>query len=180
MKQLTLRPQDVAVALQLAITPANTFAQLSQTMSLSASEVHQSVKRLRVARLLSGALGRRISARYLEEFIYYGVRFAFPVELGTPLRGVPTAHSGPALIEHFERANRKPSPAEDVLIWPSQNGEVRGLAITPLYAGAPETAKINPKLYELLTLVDAMRIGKARERALARTLLSHALRVRYA
>jgi hypothetical protein len=49
-----------------------------------------------------------------------------------------------------------------------------------LYAGAPRTAKNNSALYELLTLVDALRIGRARERRLAKAMLTHALNVDYA
>ena len=41
----------------------------------------------------------------------------------------------------------------------------------PLYAAAPATAARNPELYELLALVDAVRLGRARERTRAKQLL---------
>jgi len=47
----------------------------------------------------------------------------------------------------------------------------RGATIEPLYAAAPATAKGNPAFYDLLTLVDALRVGRARERQRARVLL---------
>ena len=47
------------------------------------------------------------------------------------------------------------------------DGNVSGQAIEPLYAGASKAAKEDPKLYELLSLVDALRVGKAREQNLA-------------
>jgi hypothetical protein len=67
-----------------------------------------------------------------------------------------------------------------VLVWPHEDGAVRGTSITPLYAAAARTAKNNPAPYDLLTLVDALRVGRARERRLAKAMLAHALNVEYA
>jgi hypothetical protein len=50
------------------------------------------------------------------------------------------------------------------------DGQDRGASVEPLYAGAPDTLRHNPELYDPLTLVDALRIGRARERMLARAL----------
>jgi hypothetical protein len=38
---------------------------------------------------------------------------------------------------------------------------------SPLYKNVPEAARRDPKLYELLALVDAIRDGRAREREIA-------------
>lgn len=179
MKQLALRPHDVAVVLQLVISAQKTYVELSDAIGISASEVHEAVRRLRSARLLGVSAFRDVRARAVEEFLVSGVRYAFPGELGPIVRGVPTAHSGPKLSEHFG-ASASGSPAEDVLVWPYEEGTVRGVSLTPLYQAAPRTAKRNPALYELLTLIDALRTGRARERQLAKTMLAHALRVEYA
>ena len=56
-------------------------------------------------------------------------------------------------------------------LWPSLAGTLRGASVTPLSAAAPATAVDNPALYELLALVDAVRLGRARERTRARQLL---------
>jgi len=50
-------------------------------------------------------------------------------------------------------------------------GSLRGASVVPLYAAAPATAVRNPALYELLALVDAVRLGRARERTRAKQLL---------
>ncbi len=50
---------------------------------------------------------------------------------------------------------------------PDPKGEVRGESFSPLYKSAPKAAKKDPKLYELLVLVDAIRGGRARERGFA-------------
>jgi hypothetical protein len=44
---------------------------------------------------------------------------------------------------------------------------VRGIAFSPLYKNAPQAALRDPKLYELLALVDAIREGRSREREIA-------------
>lgn len=53
------------------------------------------------------------------------------------------------------------------MVWPSVHGNVLGTAITPLYDRAPELPGRCPSLYELLTLTDALRVGRVRERKLA-------------
>ncbi len=55
-------------------------------------------------------------------------------------------------------------------------GEARGLALTPLHRIAISAARAHPSLYEALTLVDAIRAGNARERALGRELLADWMR----
>jgi hypothetical protein len=52
---------------------------------------------------------------------------------------------------------------------------VRGSALLPLYPNLPLTAEKDQTLYELLALFDALRIGQAREREIARTLLEERL-----
>jgi hypothetical protein len=44
---------------------------------------------------------------------------------------------------------------------------VRGYEFSPLYGSVPQACKVDPKLYELLVLVDAIRDGRARERKIA-------------
>jgi hypothetical protein len=54
-----------------------------------------------------------------------------------------------------------------VYIWPDPEGIVRGQAIAPLYRSVPQAAKNDPKLYALLSLIDAIRVGRVREQRLA-------------
>ena len=48
---------------------------------------------------------------------------------------------------------------------------VRGAAVEPLYRSVPQAARLDSALYELLALVDAIRIGRARARKLAESML---------
>ncbi len=47
----------------------------------------------------------------------------------------------------------------------------RGLAVDPLHEGALHAARADPWLYEMLSLVDGVRIGDARVRGVAAELL---------
>lgn len=157
-KQSLLRPLDVAVALRLSRGSGATFETIADDLGMSPSVAHGSVMRLRDARLLQPE-SRKINRRALLEFLEHGVKYAFPANRGGSARGVPTAHSAPVLADQLV--------AEDVIVWPSADGRTIGESLTPLYARAPSLARKSPAEYEMLALVDAIRIGGARERSLA-------------
>ena len=52
-------------------------------------------------------------------------------------------------------------------MWPSPDGEHRGVSLEPLYRTVPIAARRDARLYEILALVDAIRDGRAREKRLA-------------
>jgi hypothetical protein len=52
-------------------------------------------------------------------------------------------------------------------VWPYAKGSVRGISFLPLHRSVPEAAMKDPKLYEMLALLDAIRDGRAREREIA-------------
>ena len=157
-----LKPQDIAVALQLALTPGVTYAALAAATGLSQGEVHNAVRRLRGARLVLTDIAQ-VHGTALLEFLGAGVPYAFPAEAGAESRGVPTSHAAGVLGGEFSSA--------EPLVWPSVEGRVRGASVVPLYDGAAATAARNPALYELLALVDAVRLGRARERTRAKQVL---------
>jgi len=163
---LSLKSHDVCVALQVLLQPEFTFRELSAGVGLSLGESHNSVQRLSVAGLL---LPHRhdVNRAALVEFVLHGVPYAFPGELGPESRGVPTAHSAPALEGWV-------SDAEPV-VWPHLDGERRGASLAPLCHNAPSIVHSNPELYRWLTLVDALRVGRARERSRAKELLEEEL-----
>jgi MarR family len=160
-KQDALRPLDIPVALALAFSkePSTaTFSQVGLVLGMSSSTVFQSVKRLEAAGLVRPGT-KEPNQLALREFLTHGVRYAFPPALGREVRGVPTAHSGPALQDMFD--------AEQPMVWPDVDGQVRGTALAPLYPKAVELPERAPEIYWALTLVDAIRAGQARERKAA-------------
>ena len=96
----------------------------------------------------------------LAEFALHGAKYAFP-GVRLPLAvGVPTSHSAPAFAGVF-------APGSADFVWPHPNGTVRGVGVAPLHPSVPYAAMQDAKLYEMLALFDALRVGKARERGMA-------------
>jgi hypothetical protein len=165
--QVSLRPHDICVALQLVLTPEFSYRDLARDVGLSLGEAHNSVKRLQQARLFIADLGK-VHVPALLELLVHGVPYVFPGQLGPDTQGVPTAHSGPALADQISSV--------DATVWPHIDGEVRGQSLVPLCASAPDLARRNQDLYRWLTLVDALRVGRARERRLADEILRREIR----
>lgn len=163
---LALKPHDVVVALQLLISPDATFRDLAKNVGLSVGETHNATQRLEIARLILPDRGP-VNRRALLEFLVHGVPYAFPAERGPETRGIPTAHSGPILNEMLE--------SYDQVVWPSARGTTRAPSISPLCPGAIQMPVTNPQLYQWLTVVDALRVGRSRERKLAQNYLSEVL-----
>ena len=140
-----------------------------QCLRLAVSDAHASVGRCVSCRLMTRA-DRRPVARSLIEFLQHGVGYVFARKGGGIGRGMPTAHAAPPLRDLIADLGDLPP------IWPHPEGKVRGETIEPLYPGAVVAALKDQALYECLALVDALRIGKARERKLAADLLGERLR----
>ncbi len=163
--QVSLRPQDVTVLLRLSLNEeaAPSYATLAKDLHLTVSEVHASVKRA-----ISAQLARKdesgkpqVLVQPLMQFLQHGVRYCFPAVRGELTRGMPTAYAAAPLKDKILAGNEPPP------VWPDKNGTVRGMTLHPLYPTTPRAAASNPKLYELLALVDALRAGSPREQNLA-------------
>ena len=66
--------------------------------------------------------------------------------------------------------------SDEPIVWPDPSGDVRGESLTPIYKTAPEAARRDPELYELLVIADALRAGRAREKQAAKKELKRRLR----
>lgn len=165
---MPLKPQDLIVALKLVNLGGEktSYSRLAHELALSPSEAHAAVQRAIQGGLLDSQ--RRPNRRVLLDFILYGVRSAFFAERGGVTRGMPTAHAAPPLSEEIMGDDLPP-------VWPDPEGTVRGETLEPLYRTVPTAARNDPRLYEMLALVDAIRIGRARERKLAEKFLNERL-----
>lgn len=151
---------DIVVLLKLLVGGAGKpYAQLSKELGISASEIHAAVRRCAEAGLVDLDSMKPLR-RPLEEYLFHGVRYAFPGKRGSLARGIPTAHAAPPLASQITLDDLPP-------VWPDPEGTTRGCALEPLYSSVPMAAKSDPKLYELLALVDTLRVGRARERKMA-------------
>lgn len=156
-----IKPQDIVVGLKLALSAGNeSYAALAKALGMSASEVHAAVGRLAEARLLE-ADSRNVRRKPFVEFLLHGVPYAFPASVGEMTRGVPTAWAAPAM------AGKVAMTQNEAPVWPEPDGTHKGLSVVPLYRTVPSAAANDPALYDLLALVDALRLGRARERGMA-------------
>ena len=170
---MTLKPQDVMVALKLCsyAGPRPPISTIATDLRLSPSEVHGAIRRLQQSRLVHGPeLKNKPNSSALEEFLLHGLRYVFPAERGQMTRGMRTSYAAEPLAS-------KISPGEDPPpVWPGPHGETKGIALEPLYKTAPIAALRDPLLYEYLALVDALRDGRVRERKIAERELIKRLR----
>ena len=162
---VNLKPQDILFLLKLVVLGKIpwSFNKIAVDLGMSSSEVHAAAKRAVSARL-AARQGDSIwpNIRNLEDFLFHGIQYVFVPERGELNRGMPTAYASAPLDAWFV-ADGEPPP-----VWPDPEGHVRGESFSPLYKSAPNAAKNDPQLYELLTLVDAIRGGRAREREIAK------------
>lgn len=140
--------------------PEWSYPALAHELSMSASEVHAGVKRAVAAKLMD--MHRKVPVKSnLLEFLIHGVKYAYPPDRGGMTRGIPTSYAAQPLRELIIQPDEPPP------VWPDSEGQVRGYEFSPLYSSVPHACKVDPALYELLALVDAIRDGRARERKIA-------------
>lgn len=155
-----MRPHDIMVLLKIAAkgTQKWQMKDLAVELGISASEVSESINRSLQAGLLANDKKRLMKAALLE-FLQYGLPYVFPQKPGALVRGVPTAHSAPPLDKFIE--------SSELYVWPSAKGNARGQTIEPLYSSVVIAIEKDRLLYELLALVDTLRVGRVREKQLA-------------
>jgi len=159
-KQQIMSPHDIVILLKIVSYGDQPWYQtpLAEALGISQSEISKSLNRSKYAGLLAPN-GKTVMKMALLEFLQYGLRYVFPIKPGAVVRGVPTSHSAKPLSDEIQ--------SSEAYVWPYGKGTVRGHSIAPLYPSVPEAALKDAKLYELLALVDALRVGRARERELA-------------
>lgn len=169
-KHSGLKPQDIAILLKLAAHKDKEWrlVDLAQELGFSVSEASMALERSRYAGLIDQSK-RHLALLGLLEFLVHGAKYVYHTEPGPIARGIPTAHSAPPLSRKIV------SDPTDCYVWPDSEGTVRGQTIEPLYPSISKNALKDPPFYELLALVDAIRIGRARERKLAEAELTKRL-----
>jgi predicted transcriptional regulator len=156
-----MRPQDIAILLKIVSLGKKAWktTDLASQLYISQSEISQSLHRNWSAGLLDESK-RNVHKRSLVEFLIHGVKYVYPQKPGPMVRGTPTAHSAAPLSSMIQSRN-------DAYVWPDEEGSLRGEMIEPLYPNIPKAAKADQAFYELLALVDAIRVGKSREYRIA-------------
>jgi hypothetical protein len=173
-KQPALKPQDLLLVLKLCAnehSQSMPYSELARSIGLTASETHAAVERAEMAALLrQDMFGRHPIKRNILEFVVHGAKYAFPAARGRVSRGVPTSLGVEPLSSLIAHA------PDEIPVWPSASGKMRGPSIIPLYPSVVGAAEKDAALYQLLALFDALREGRARERDLAKKLITERIR----
>lgn len=160
-KHSGMRPQDILVLLKIVSIHNQNWRNIdiANALQLSPSEVSEALNRCRIAGLIDSKK-RSVHANSFREFLIYGLKYVFPVEPGAVVKGIPTAHSASPINEHIASGG-------DVYVWPYAKGTQRGQSIEPLYKTLPAIIQEDKMFYELLAIVDTIRVGRARELKIA-------------
>lgn len=150
-----IKPQDVLIMLKLLIHPGMAQKELGDSLSISQAEVSHALKRLKFSRLLreDGQLFMASCA----EFLIHGFKYVCPAVVGQLAMGIPTAYAHP----DFNYVVYDP---KDIYVWPYAQGKSRGSVIEPFYPTLPEACLKDPELYRIASLIEMIRVGRARER----------------
>jgi hypothetical protein len=174
LKAPTLKAQDVLVACKLfALGETSwTYASLAAAIEVSVSEVHDALKRCRLAQLVVSTRDTEIvSKKHFHDLLVFAVPRIFYAVRGSLESGWLTAYHLPTLMSEFE--GLRPVALKTVLpvVWPDVKGPVRGETLLPIYPTAPEAARKDTRLYELLALTDVIRLGDIKYKKKAAELL---------
>lgn len=107
----------------------------------------------------------RTNTRALLGFIIHGIKYVFPARRGSLVRSIPTTYAAPVLAGKLLSAGQHPD------VWEDAQGMLLGQHIDPLHPAVPYAIRRDPSLYAMLALVDAIRLGRERETALAAGIL---------
>lgn len=163
-----LKPLDIVVGLKAHLWNADgpwSFERLAASIGITASQAHTSLRRLGAAGLYRSQ-DRSLRTHAFRLFAEHGIPVVFPAQPGGEVVGMPTAHSAPPLRDRLASV--------EAFVWPSATGVV-GRAVLPLHPRAPQAAAADDALYRALALLDAFRVGRARDRNIAREELDRVL-----
>ncbi|OGT45697.1 MAG: hypothetical protein A3E82_03335 [Gammaproteobacteria bacterium RIFCSPHIGHO2_12_FULL_38_11] len=174
---MVIKPQDIVVLAKLiARLGDESWSQFSIAfeLCLSPSQINSAFKRLVAAGLITPyhpPSKPQPIIKACEEFFIHGLKYVFPAKLGEMARGVRTSYAAPSFKGEISLGS------DAIPVWPYGEGEERGAALKPLYSSVPESVSKHPDplFYDLLTLLDAIRSGRAREKQIGIKRLSEIL-----
>lgn len=176
---MIIKPQDIVVLAKLiARQEDKNWSQnsLAFELCLSPSQINSALRRLVSAGLITPYRPPEKPQPIIqacEEFFAHGLKYIFPAKLGEIARGIRTSYAAPSFKGEISLGDHMP-------VWPYGEGKDRGVTLKPLYPSVPDSINKHPDslFYDLLTLLDAIRSGRARERQIAIQKLSGILKKR--
>lgn len=167
-----LKPYDLVVLFKVACWPSDTpltHERVGAGTGVSTTDVFRSLRRSSVSGLYLPQ-AKRVSTPHLVEFVVHAVKYVFPAKPGALARGIPTGIGAPT-------GSAPPFFSAETWVWPSEEGQTRGVSIAPLHPRTPGVAPRDLPFYALLCLTDALRAGDARQRAFAAQEIERRLRL---
>jgi hypothetical protein len=153
-----LKPQDIMLMMKLLVEPDLPQNVLANELSISTAEVSHGLKRLKVSQLMleSGPVNKSAAI----ELLLHAIKYFFPPEFGTISAGIPTSYAKPGF--KFVRYNNA-----DIYVWPHPEGTRKGICLRPIHPSLPQACLKDDNLYTLASLVEMVRMGRAREVSIA-------------
>lgn len=166
-----LKGQDIAVLIKLLLKQRAKekveFKRIAYEVFISQSEVTKSIQRLEKSKLIVRYSDERLelNKHALEELFIYAVKYLFPAEINIATRGMAAAYSSPGIKTQIL--------SEDTYVWPYINGDIKGLALTPMYKTLPDALDRTEDndFYEIISALDIIRMGGRRENKIAKEIL---------
>ena len=155
-----IKSQDVVVLVELlGDVQARTLRSIAASLALDVASVHRSIARLEAAGLWNAPF-QQVPRPAAVEFLTVALKYLFPARLGPLTRGTPAAWAASPIAERL-------APATEVPVWPDAAGTVRGPELTPLHPSLSSSIVGRPAFAEVIVLLDCIRAGDARVRAIA-------------
>lgn len=155
-----MRPQDIVVLIKIILLEGKEwqFQDIARDLYISPAEVSESLSRSSYAGLINHER-RKVFRNAFFEFLQFGMPYVFPQAPGAMTKGMATAHGH----KYFKSS----IVSNEIYVWPDANGIDYGQAIEPLYGNQVKAAKDDSELYEILAMLDVIRVGKNREKKVA-------------
>ncbi|WP_300597892.1 hypothetical protein [Niabella sp.] len=152
-----MKPQDILVILKLLSIKSKGLSQyqVAKAVGISPAELTKVFNRLFISGFIDVSK-KQLNRQAIREFLIHGLKYVFPVRIGPRVRGIPTAYAASPINKYFGNN-------QDIYVWPFSKGTARGFSLSPLYKTVPKIIEEDLQLYELLAIIDTLRMGKARE-----------------
>ncbi|TCK62303.1 hypothetical protein [Seleniivibrio woodruffii] len=154
-----MKEADIYVLLSFLVkknSNKETIRDWQERSGLSKAVLGRSMKFLKTAKLVADD---EPVYRNIEEFLVHGFPYVFPIEKGRVTRGFISGIDATTLKGDFVD-NEYP------IVWAHPEGNVKGFSVPPLHKAIPEMIaqnRLEQKVYEMLALLDVLRVGQRRE-----------------
>ena len=136
-----------------------TLVGLEKVTGISKSQVSLSLQRCQELKLL--IIDHKTNKVFVHKKGFIEIikvlKYFFPSVRGSNVKGIPTSYSSPFLYESIKTIKNIP------LVWPDPMGFTFGESIEPIYKTVPFAVKLDPLLYEIMCLIDSIRLDIPRE-----------------